>query len=81
MELLDWALANGLGAALQHLEYTRSDHQLILLDIDYQGSLIRVRNGPKSLKQRWIKEDGFKEEVQHAWEAASTDAPNGCCPN
>jgi hypothetical protein len=81
-ERLDRAVADGAwslmhpGANLRHLEYTRSDHRPILLDTDYQGNQNQGHNGPNRFEAKWLQEEGFKEEVEKAWAAAST-VPGG----
>jgi hypothetical protein len=62
---------------LTHLEYTRSDQRPILLDTDYQPIVSSNKNNLKRFEGRWLKEEGFREEVQRAWDVAGLAATNG----
>jgi hypothetical protein len=64
------------GAVLSHLEYTRSDHRPILLDTEYQSLPGNNNSGTKRFEGKWLKEEGFREEVQRAWEAAGHATSN-----
>jgi hypothetical protein len=81
-ERLDRVVANGAwtsmhpGAVLSHLEYTRSDHRPILLDTEYQSLPGNNNSGTKRFEGKWLKEEGFREEVQRAWEAAGHATSN-----
>jgi hypothetical protein len=85
-ERLDRAVANGdwmimhPGATLQHLEFTRSDHRHILLDTDYQIPVGNSRPGPKCFEAKWFPEEGFRQEVQRAWDATADPVPDGVLP-
>jgi hypothetical protein len=82
-ERLDRAVANGdwitmhPGATLQHLEYTKSDHRLILLDTDYQAPSATIRPRSKRYEAKWLQEEGFWLEVQHAWDMAAGPTDDG----
>jgi hypothetical protein len=82
-ERLDRAVANGewvsmhLNAVLSHLEYTRSDHRPLLLDTEYQGSPSSGRSGPRRFEGKWLQEEGFRDEVVRAWEAAGVATYGG----
>jgi hypothetical protein len=65
------------GAKLQHLEYTRSAHHPILLDTDYQGNMNSGRNRPNRFEAKWLKEEGFRVEVEGAWAADTSAPPDG----
>jgi hypothetical protein len=75
-ERLDHALVNATwsqmypNAMLKHLDFTRSDHRPILLDTENQNVLTPSNRGPKRFEARWLKEDGFRTEVEHAWKEA-----------
>jgi hypothetical protein len=66
------------GAALQHLDYCRSDHRVILLDTDFQNINSQVGRGPKKFETNWLLEKNFRKIVQQAWEQAKGDEPDGC---
>ena len=74
-ERLDRAVINGSWATmhpravLQHLDFIRSDHRPILLDTDLQVMPV-LHHGPKRFEGKWLKEEGFKQEVERAWAAA-----------
>ena len=78
-ERLDRAVANGAwasmhpGAVLQHLEYMKADHRPILLDTEYQEAL-HDRSGIKRFEAKWLREKGFREEVQRAWDSTGSHA-------
>jgi hypothetical protein len=82
-ERLDRAVANGAwnimhpGAVLQHLEYTRSDHHPILLDTDYQQTVVDHSKKSKKFEARWLHEKGFREMVEKTWSNASMMVPVG----
>jgi hypothetical protein len=82
-EPLDMAVANGdwitmhPGAVLQHLEYTRSDHRLILLDTEYQAPTFNNHPRSKRFEAKWLQEEGFRLEVQHAWDLAAGPTDDG----
>jgi hypothetical protein len=64
------------GAKLQHLGFVRSDHRPILLDTDYQ----EIKNtGPrlKHFEAKWLRESGFRQVVQRAWDEAASISEDG----
>ncbi|XP_071681651.1 uncharacterized protein [Lolium perenne] len=76
-ERLDRVVANGAwsvmhpGAIVQHMDYTRSDHRPIILDIDYQNMGPQSREGPWRFEVKWLREKGFRETVQQAMASAA----------
>jgi hypothetical protein len=77
---LDRAIANGQwmnmhpGAVLQHLGYIRSDHWPILLDTKYQAGVGRQKHGPRRFEAKWLREEGFRQVVEDAWEASGASS-------
>jgi hypothetical protein len=74
-ERLDRAIANRSWqdmhpeAAVQHLEYMRSDHRPILLDTEYQA-IPSNQHYTRKFEAKWLKEESFNEVVKQAWENA-----------
>jgi hypothetical protein len=56
-------------AAVQHLEYMRSDHRPILLDTEYQA-IPSNQHYTRKFEAKWLKEESFNEVVKQAWENA-----------
>jgi hypothetical protein len=58
------------GAVVKHLEFARSDHRPILLDMDFQ---IIPSNPNSSIKfeAKWLHEKDFIEVVEQAWHNAN----------
>jgi hypothetical protein len=59
-----------LGAMLTHLEYTRSDHQPLLLDTEHQPTQTNNNSPPRRFEANWLQDKNFKELVEKAWEDA-----------
>jgi hypothetical protein len=57
-------------ASLINKETTRSDHQPILVDTEYQSTSHVITNGPRIFEARWLQEDTVEEMVKAAWERA-----------
>jgi hypothetical protein len=56
--------------SLINKETTRSDHQPILVDTEYQSTSHVITNGPRIFEARWLQEDTVEEMVKAAWERA-----------
>lgn len=81
-ERLDRGLANATwrdkfpDATLTNCDYSRSDHRPILLS--FGESIEEQRSGPALLRfeARWLKEAGFNDVVQGAWDLSAHHVQN-----
>jgi endonuclease/exonuclease/phosphatase family metal-dependent hydrolase len=58
------------GAAVIHLDYTRSDHRPLLLNTDYQPVQAHNTAPPRRFEAKWLHENFFREVVEKAWDEA-----------
>jgi hypothetical protein len=82
-EKLDQALTNDAwnlkfpNATLQNMEYCRSDHQPILMELDIDESQERIGPALLRFEAKWLKEAQFRQVVEEAWELAGPTIQNG----
>ena len=63
------------GAMVQNLDFMRSDHRPIMLDTEYQVLTSNQHPKQKKFEAKWLRERGFCDIVQQAWEAAAIASP------
>jgi exonuclease III len=74
-ERLDRALANadwsGMhpSAELIHLDFVKSDHRPILIDTEHRSVPQVKQSRPRRFEAKWLREQGFTEVVQQAWDS------------
>jgi hypothetical protein len=79
-ERLDRGVANGdwsvmhPEASVQHLDYMKSDHRPILVNIEANIQQRSSKN--KIFEAKWLQEKGFHEKVQQTWEAVKNESPS-----
>jgi hypothetical protein len=64
------------GALVQHMEYAKSDHRPIMLDIDFQV-LPNTQRSSFRFEAKWLHEKNFREVVEQAWVSANEAVVNG----
>jgi hypothetical protein len=69
--------APGASATLQHLQYTKSYHRPILLDIEYQTKALQQHTGPRRFEAKWLQEKGFHQMVQQARKPTAATSSGG----
>jgi hypothetical protein len=64
--------------AMKNMEFNRSDHQPILLDIEYHAIPSLMGGvGLRRFKAMWLQEEKFSDVVTTAWEEASLHVHRG----
>jgi hypothetical protein len=61
------------GAVVKHLGYIKSDHRPILLDTEFKPDILTHRGGSRRFEAKWLREPGFRQIVEKAWEDASSN--------
>jgi hypothetical protein len=65
--------------AVKNMEFRRSDHRPILLDIEYHAILSQIGEvGLRRFEAMWLQEEKLSDVVTTAWEEASLHVHGAC---